>query len=254
MGWVIDPRNPGEVFACAGLAHLAWREDRAAETGFDWDDHRCRFVAPDLSAPFERLAEAPSPEETEGGLRFAGVELDWWMDGGEVLKKTDPSRKGKRKQGDKKLKAWGLNPELRIWAGRQSALTVHRSLFSAANGSNPSDWRDHRAVPADGRALFNVDTDCTWNALEMGFSLNEQKIKMLCRPWVGLLASVGLQAFPVEGSKEDGFRYRLWRPSSIAVAIAAFGGHGPGVYSTDGFVSKTGKSGQNTVLRTAGPA
>lgn len=259
MEWVIDPRNPGEVFACAGLAHLAWREDRAAETGFERDGHRRRFVAPDLSAPFERLAKA-SPEETADVLCFAGVELDWWMDGGEVLKKTDPSREGKRKKGDEKLKAWGLNPELRIWAGNQSALTVHENLFSAVGDSNPSDWTLHRAPPdvkgnSKRRAIFNVDTECTWNALEMGFSLNEHGIKMSCRPWVGLLASVGLQAFPVQGSKEDGFRYRLWRPSSMAVAIAAFGGHGPSVYSTDGlFVSKTGKSGENTVLRRADSA
>ena len=235
MEWVIDPRNPGEVFACAGLAHLAWREDRAAETGFERDGHRCRFVAPDLSAPFERLAKAPPPEETEDGLRFAGVELDWWRE-------------------------WGLNSPFKIWAGNQSALTVHENLFSAVGDSNPSDWTVHRALPdvkgnSKRRAIFNVDTDCTWNALEMGFSLNEHGIKMSCRPWVGLLASVGLQAFPVQGSKEDGFRYRLWRPSSMAVAIAAFGSREPGVYSTDGlFVSKTGKSGKNTVLRRADPA
>lgn len=257
MEWVIDPRNPGEVFACAGLAHLAWREDRTAETGFDRDGRRCRFVAPDLSAPFECLAKAPSPKETERAersLRFAGVELDWWMDGGEVRKETDPSRKGKRKKGDEKLKAWGLNPELRIWAGRQSALKVHKSLFSAVKGSNPSDWRTHRAVPEDGRALFNVDTDCTWNALEMGFSLNEQGIKMRCRPWVGLLASIGLQAFPVQGGKKDGFRYRLWHPAPMAVAVAAFGGHGSGIYSMRGYVSNTAKSGSNTMLCAAAPS
>ena len=236
MEWVIDPRNPGEVFACAGLAHLAWREDRAAETGFERDGHRRRFVAPDLSVPFERLAKAPPPEETEDGLRFACVKLDWWRE-------------------------WGLNPELKIWAGNQKALTIHENLFSAIGDSKPSDyWLEHRAPPdvkgkTKRRGIFNVDTDCTWNALEMGFSLDKQKIKMSCRPWVGLFASVGLQAFPVEGSKEDGFRYRLWRPSSMAVAIAAFGGHGPGVYSTDGlFVSKTGKSGENTVLRRADSA
>ena len=38
--WTVDARNPGEVLACAGLAHLAWREAPGAETGFvragDW--------------------------------------------------------------------------------------------------------------------------------------------------------------------------------------------------------------------------
>ena len=227
MEWVIDPRNPGEVFACAGLAHLAWREDRAAETGFERDGHRRRFVAPDLSAPFERLAKA-SPEETADGLRFAGVELDWWRE-------------------------WGLNPELKNWAGQQTELTVHGNLVEAARGSTPREWLDHRA-PATGR--LNVDCNGTWNALNMGWSLNEHEhFRMLCRPWVELLASIGLQAFPVRGRRsEGGFEYNLWRSSPLPIAVSAFGGHGPGVYSTGGFVSKTEKSGSNTMLRVADPA
>ena len=204
MEWPIDPRNPGEVFACAGLAHLAWREDRTAETGFEWDDRRCRFVAPDISAPFDRLAGA-SLDETEEGLRFAGVELDWWRE-------------------------WGLNHGLKNWAGQQSALTVHGSLFEAATGSNPCDWLD-RAVPTTGRLY--LDTRGTWNALNMGWSLNEHdEIKMLCRPWVELLASVGLQAFPVRGRRSEGFEYNPWRLAPLSSAIAAFGGHGPSVYAT----------------------
>ena len=46
MKWNIDPRNPGEVFACAGLAHLAWRANPEAKTGFDLNE-RVRFVTPD---------------------------------------------------------------------------------------------------------------------------------------------------------------------------------------------------------------
>lgn len=227
MEWIIDPRNPGEVFACAGLAHLAWREDRTAETGFDRDGRRCRFVAPDLSAPFDRLAEA-SLDETEDSLRFAGIELDWWRE-------------------------WGLNPGLKNWAGQQSALTVHGNLARAAEGSNPCDWLD-RAVPATGR--LNLDTLGTWNALNMGWSLNEHdEIKMLCRPWVELLASIGLQAFPVRGRRsEGGFEYNPWRSAPLSSAVAAFGGHGSGIYSMRGYVSNTAKSGSNTMLCAATPS
>ena len=118
MEWHIDPRNPGEVFACAGFAHLAWRADPKQKTGFESND-RFRFVTSDLSAVLDRLAEA-SLEETEDGLRFAGVELDWWRE-------------------------WGLNPGLKNWAGQQSALTVHESLLRAAEGSRPADWLTHAA-------------------------------------------------------------------------------------------------------------
>ncbi len=111
MEWHIDPRNPGEVFACAGLAHLAWRANRRLKTGFESND-RFRFVTPDLSAALDRLAEA-SLEETEDRLRFAGVELDWWRD-------------------------WGLNPGLKNWAGQQSALTV--------KSVTPCEWKTSRRI------------------------------------------------------------------------------------------------------------
>ena len=193
MKWNIDPRNPGEVFACAGLAYLAWRANPHAKTGFE-SNERVRFVVPDLSSLLDPLRDA-SLEDTEDGLRFAGIELDWWRE-------------------------WGLNPRLKNWAGQQSALTVHKSLHRAAQGSSPSDWLTHMA-PTTGR--LNLDTSGTWNALNMGWSLNEhQETEMLCRPWVEILASLELQAFPVEGHRsEGGFRYSLWRPASLSSAIAA---------------------------------
>ena len=226
MEWYIDPRNPGEIFACAGLAHLAWRANPESKTGFDLND-RVRFVAPELSPMLDSLAAA-SLEETEDGLRFADIELDWWRE-------------------------WGLNSGLKNWAGQQSALTVHRSLRAAAEGSRASGWLAH-AAPATGR--LNFDTMGTWNALNMGWSLNEHtEAVMLSRPWVELLASIGLQAFPVEGERsKNGFRYSLWRPASLPSAAAAFGGHGPAVYSTNRYRSLTAKSGSNTMLCLATPA
>ncbi len=220
MEWPIDPRNPGEVFACAGLAHLAWRANPESKTGFE-PGERVRFITPDLSALFDRLAAA-SIEKAESGLRFADIELDWW-------------------------KEWGLNPGLKNWAGQQTGWTVHRSLLGIARGSSPSDWLTH-AAPTTGR--LNVDTSGTWNALNMGWSLNEHKeFEMFCRPWVELLASIGLQAFPVEGHRSrGGFKYSLWRLTSLPGAIAAFGGYGPGVYSTGRYRSATAKAGSNTML------
>lgn len=220
MEWEIDPRNPGEVFACAGLAHLAWRANPKSKTGFEPND-QVRFVAPDLSSLLDNLAAA-SLEDTEDGLRFAGIELDWWRE-------------------------WGLNPGLKTWAGQQSELTVHESLCVAAEGSRASDWLVH-AAPATGRLYF--DTKGTWNALNMGWSLNKHtEAAMLIRPWVELLASIGLQAFPVEGERsKNGFKYSLWCPASLPSAVAAFGGHGPAVYSTNRYCSLTAKSGSNTML------
>ncbi len=225
MEWRVDPRNPGEVFACAGLAHLVWRMDPEGKTGFAADDPFC-FVTPD-PATFLDGIQAESLESTESGLRFSEIELDWWRE-------------------------WGLNPGLKTWSGQQSALTVHRNLMVAAQGSSPRDWLNH-AAPTTGR--LNVDVLGTWNTLDMGWSLNEHTaVRMLCRPWLELLASIGLQAFPVRGGKsEGGFAYRLWRPASLPVAVAAFGGARPSVHATLRYGAGIDKSGSNTILRVASP-
>ena len=225
MKWPVDPRNPGEVFACAGLAHLVWRTNPEWQTGFVFED-RCHFIAPDLSTPFCELAGA-SLEKTKDGLRIADVALDWWRE-------------------------WGLNPELKTWAGQQSAWSVHNNLLCAAEGSEPDDWLIVTA-PTSGR--LNVDALGSWNALSMGWSPNEHgHVKMLCRPWLELLASIGLQVFPVRGRKsEAGFVYNLWRPASLSGAVAAFGSRKPTVYSLQQFRTATGKSGSNTMLTTAHP-
>lgn len=227
MEWRVDPRNPGEVFACAGLAHLVWRADPEANTGFT-ADAPFRFVTPDPAMFLDGLA-AESLVETEYGLRFADIELDWWRE-------------------------WGLNPGLKTWAGRQSAMTVHRNLLLAAQGSKPDDWLNF-FESTTGR--LNVDVLGTWKALDMGWSLNEHaEVRMLCRPWLELLASIGLQAFPVRGGKssERGFAYRLWRPASLPVAVAAFGGDKPSVHATLRYRAGIDKSGSNTILRIASPA
>ena len=75
MEWHVDPRNLGEILACAVLAHLARCANPESKTGFE-ASKRVRFVAPDLSKSFDCLAAAPL-DETESGLRLADIELDW---------------------------------------------------------------------------------------------------------------------------------------------------------------------------------
>jgi len=215
--WPIDPTNPGEVLACCGIAHLAWIADRTAVTGFTQAGH-WRFQAPDGVLD---TVPASTPILTATGLTLCGLALDWWQ-------------------------PWGLNPDLKTWAGQQTALSVHGNLAEAAADSGATDWQTCTATTT-GR--LNLDIHGTWNALAIGWSLNEHKDRqMLCRPWLELLASLGLQAFPVGGGRRDGFRYHLWRPMPLAAAVAAFQGDGPGVYALRGFIAETGKLGSNTML------
>ena len=230
--WPVDPANPGEVLACAGVAHLAWRAFPEAAAGFvEARDGGFRFVAPDATPlpedeatrVLERL-EGPPHER----LRFAGVVLDWWC-------------------------PWGLNPRVKGWSGQQSAQSVHRNLHRALGCSQPSEWLRHTAPVAGGRLC--LDPLSAWDALELGWSpAAHRSLRMHVRPWVELLGSVGLQAFPLPGHRaRGGFRYRLWRVSPLPVARAAFTSPAPTVETLGAYRVPTAKSGANTVLRRARP-
>ena len=230
--WPVDPGNPGEVLACAGLAHLAWRADAQISTGFvRGRGGGVRFVVPDAMPLPEDVGAWPL-EPVEGPpherLRFAGVALDWWC-------------------------PWGLNPGMKSWAGAQTAWTVHWNLHRALGGSSASEWLVHSAPAAGGRLY--LDPRSSWDTLELGWSLNAHRAyRMHARPWVELLASVGLQAFPVPGHRaRGGFRYRLWRPAPLTVARAAFSSPAPTVETLGAWHVPTAKSGANTVLRQAQP-
>lgn len=218
MQWPIDPTNLGEVLACAGIARLAWRADPAAVTGFE----DAVFAAPDEF--LEPLL--PSLEETATGLRLCGLEVDWWQ-------------------------PWGLNAGIKNWSGQQTHVTVHRHSVEQARAGDPNAWRTFTA-PARGQLY--VDALGMWDAQGIGWSLNEQpQHRIAGRPWLEILASLGLQAFPVAGNRHDGFVYHLWRPAPLLLAVAAFGGHGAGLYSTCGYRAPTDKSGKVTYLLPALP-
>ena len=226
--WQIDPTNLAEVLACAGLAHLAWRSDRHARTGFVIGSAgEVRFAAPELaelSCPLELEAMEPN------GVRLGGVELDWWL-------------------------RWGANPRAKTWSGRQTGWTVHRSLRQAAGRTVPGDqWLIIEAPANDRRkGRLGLDPCGAWTTLTLGWSPNEHSsVHVCCRPWVELLASVGLQVFPLRPSG-GGYRYHLWRRAALPVAVAAFGGRGRCVHSLVGYRVTTARNGPNTVFRRASP-
>ena len=227
MEWSIDPTNPAEVLACAGLAHLAWRLDRAARTGFVIGaGGEVRFVAPEvreLSRPLD--LEKMEPD----GVRLGGVALDWWL-------------------------PWGLNPDLKTWSGRQTGWTVHRSLRAAAGCSAPGGWLTFEAPATDRqKGRLGLDPRGAWTTLALGWSANRHSaVHVCCRPWAELLASVGLQAFALRRTG-DGYRWHLWRAAALPGAVAAFGGRGRCAHSLAGFRVKTGRNGPNKVLCRANP-
>ena len=91
--------------------------------------------------------------------------------------------------------------------------------------------------------------------LGLGWSVKvDRTVRMSCRPWIELLASIGLQAFPVPGHHaRGGVHYNLWRPAALPSAIAAFAGPWSRAYALERYHVATGKTGSHTILRPTVP-
>ena len=212
----IDPSNPGEVLACCGLAVLASRQSPDVVTGFERAGRGAVFVGADA----ERATLAAKVEQETTGPTIGGVALDWW-------------------------EAWGTNPEMKLWAGQKTAASIARNLGHEAGRGTNEEWLEF-AVPMAGR--LDVDPAGTWNALDLGWSVNAHRdARMLCRPFVELLAMVGLQEFHVSGSKAGGFKHCLWRAAPYLVARTAFRGHGHHVLAE--CRTPTARNGKNWTLK-----
>lgn len=225
--WIVEPTNPGEVLACAGIAWLIERENSGVRTGFEpAGDGRWMFKAPFPGLAIETLLESePAALESDGAVALGDVRLDWWH------------------------KGYGLNQPFKFWAGQQSARSVLTNLLTAARSGDPADWLQFQA-PTTGR--LGVDPLGSWNSLKLGWSPNEhQQIKYLCRPYVELLAFLALQRFAAQGSRERGFHYSLWKPVTLHVATLAFAR--VSIHQLGGWTAAVAGSGSNKILNAANP-
>ena len=150
---------------------------------------------------------------------IAGVRLDWW-------------------------EPWGRNPEMKLWAGQQSAGTITRNLRKAGRGGENGRWHEVSGL-CTGR--LGVDPAGSWNAVDLGWSINEHgETEMACRPFVELLAMIGLQEFRLPGRKAEALTYSLWGPAPLPIAQAAFAGYG--WHRLAGFRTTTVKNGRFSTM------
>jgi CRISPR-associated protein Csx14 len=242
----VDPRNPAEFFACCGLLEIADRLWDGAE-GWFIDEQFC--LAPELASRSGTLvdllhtlaccaiqvangsdtnsvpdaADAESPGDIAAGkidpLRFGGdgtplhIRLDWWVSvtrqSGKIVARPT---------------VW------KLWAGQQSSLSIAttlqqalaRQLVAVADGPCPDILQQREML--SGR--FGFDPGAAWNALDVGFSPNEQGMRVATSPAAELLSGIGLQRFmpPSAGTKRT-FTYCTWGvPLPPAVAKVASAG------------------------------
>lgn len=230
-----DVRNPGQFFACCGLLELASRLWPGSEGWFAGEGARLTFQIATHSGHNDPLGEITrkvceadelvavcaeegiadlQPDRQPVDIRPFGLRLDWWLD----------SYRG----GDKS--------ELKVWAGQQTPARNINGLREA--------WRDIRSRGRDDslasgffdehwpmKGRFGFDPSASWEALDIGFSPDEQDIPVQTSPATEILAAIGLQRCrPARTEdKRRWFSYRPWHvPLDIIVVPAVIAGRGNG--------------------------
>lgn len=208
----VDVTNPGQFFACCGLLELAHRLWPGACGSFADGEFRVARAGGGCPSLSELIGALRSTDIKEGKpdadkalqrvhMTAFGLTLDWWVD------------------------ASGAKTALKLWAGHQTSAGIVETLKGALPecdqpASLPGLFEDAR--PLTGR--FGFDPRSAWNALDAGFSPNEQGIPVATFPAVELLAAVGLQRCRPVQAQDGSLLYATWTvpvPAILAPAASA---------------------------------
>lgn len=216
----VDVTNPGQFFACCGLLEVADRLWRQGGVEGWFADRQFLVVRNDGQPPaMSELVNAaiacdaqavPIDDPKTDPIQLGdpiGIRLDWW----------------RRRDGSTNLfKTWAANAtSLQMFTKWQKPLC--RVLGSINGQSEDILYLSDRV-----QGSYGFDSDLGWNALTVGFSLNEHSsLKRLpTRPAVELFGAIGLQRFfPFFDERAQVVRYSAWHvPLTAPVAgVAALG-------------------------------
>jgi hypothetical protein len=219
----VDVANPGQFFACCGVLEVAYRlsrrESRAApiapvEGWFEGDRFHVTYPArTDALTSLIRVAAecAAMVVELDGVDRKMApvhlvepldLRLDWWLGAGNSATR---------------FKTWAANAtSLQMYAKWSKPM---KELLAEVD-KDPS-----RVLTASAliQGSYGFDSSLGWNALDLGFSLNEHdNLKLLpLRPAVELFGAIGLQRCrPLYDQDGDLIEYRTWSVPLTVVAAA----------------------------------
>ncbi|HBY64494.1 MAG TPA: hypothetical protein DEH78_32135 [Solibacterales bacterium] len=213
----LDPLNPAQFLACCGLfeavnwdapeALLRFEADpatprRAAAviTGSGLPDLRgvlqaARDAAADFSEYEETVEKSVRPARLRMGTRE--LVLDWWLD--EFYERTT---------------------NLKCWAGQVTTQKLFDELPPQISVETPPEELFSASTLT--KSKFGMDPRSAWNALDFGFSPNEQGKDSKTYPIVEVLGAIGLQGFRLDARRREGIRYFLWsEPMPLLVARTA---------------------------------
>lgn len=228
----VDPTNPGQFFACCGLLELADRLWPGAEGWFE-EGKFCVTCGKTSRELISILITIPPTEITR--LECNGLEvkpiiapLAFSFDGGETIAITLDA--WMKIQNVKGVPSAIANPPWNFWSGQQTSQSIWLGLREKLAGQlaqlNTDEFENLFSLRLFQKGRFGFDPGPAWNALDVGFSPNEQGLEVESSPAVELLAAVGLQRFrPVIGDNRESFDYMIWHiPLSPSIAAAAMCG------------------------------
>jgi CRISPR-associated protein Csx14 len=232
----VDPTNPGQFFACCGLLELADRLWPGAEGWFTADGREFKIAFTDEKGTLRELLATlimdppTSIQQLDNGLEVAPIiaPLAFSFDGGSTTGLVlDAWTRIAALRGTAQVIS---NPPWNFWAGNQTSTKIWSSLRAELVAQL------RRWIPSEFNCLFSqrllqggrfgFDPGPAWNALDVGFSLNEHGVEVESSPATELLAAVGLQRFrPLMNDDRDGFDYFTWHKAySPPIAAAAMAG------------------------------
>jgi hypothetical protein len=226
----VDPANPGQFFACCGLLELADRlwggaEGWFSERGFGIASpgtiaETLQSIVDAGAEEVTRLSNGPEVKPLIAPIRLSfdsarpfRLTLDAWM--------TIRVEKGKV--------VAAANPPWNFWSGQQTSFRIWRDLRAVLQDQIKSldaaclhAIFEHRVL-LSGR--FGFDPGAAWNALDVGFSPNEQGMEVASSAAVEMLAAIGIQRFRPQVARDNqSFHYATWGQRlspSVAGAAAA---------------------------------
>lgn len=216
----VDVTNPGQFFACCGLlevAHRLWCQGgvegwfAGGQFSLVRNDGQPAVMTELVNAAIACDPQAvPTDDPKTDPIHLGdpiGIRLDWWR---------------KRDGRTNLFKTWAANAtSQQMFTKWQEPL---RRVLGSINGQAENMLYHSERV----QGSYGFDSDLGWDALTVGFSLNEHAglKKLPTRPAVELFGAIGLQRFfPNFDERAQVIRYSTWHvPLTAPVArVAALG-------------------------------
>ena len=244
MSFPVDVTNPGHFFACCGLLYAADHFFNKAEGCFVGNKFTLQTdceknplleiinkILPQEQQDLDDLLICDDDEANDTAIFLVNlkIRLDFWNH-------------------------FDNRPKIKLFAGNQKSKVILLRWLK-----NIQEKKDDPLLNCKPFDVYvhdlpsGFDTSTSWNALNMGFSLNEQKLnqKIKTYPIIEFFAHIGVQSYAWSKYKSSFYIYHTWPqlfPISIVTAIASGSLKIPGSRC---FKFDLKKSGENKILNTA---